>query len=121
MKAEKVIVPIVIVGVLGAATYVIYRYFKKKSGEKKAAAFRKANPYKPLSESQLQQTGKSFTEFLERLKKDREKPTQLIPNTQPQGFAQSGGFGSPSLLNTQSTIFQPINQPLGTLNFKPKY
>jgi hypothetical protein len=35
MKAEKVILPIVIVGVIGAATYVIYRYFKKKNDEKK--------------------------------------------------------------------------------------
>ena len=120
MKAEKVIVPIVIVGVIGAATYVIYRYFKKKNDEKKAAEFRKANPYKPLTEAQLQQTGKSFTDFLERLKKGRENQP-LIANTQPKGFAQSGGISSPSLLNTQSSIFQPINQPLGTINFKPTY
>jgi hypothetical protein len=120
MKAGKILIPIAVVGVVGAATYVIYRYFKKKNDEKKAAEFRKANPFKPLTESQLQQTGKSFTDFLERLKKGRDTQT-LIPNTQPKGFAQSGGFGSPSLLNTQSSIFQPINQPLGTINFKPKF
>jgi hypothetical protein len=120
MKAGKILVPIAVLGVVGAATYVIYRYFKKKNDEKKAAEFRKANPFKPLTESQLQQTGKSFTDFLERLKKGRDSQT-LISNTQPKGFAQSGGFGSPSSLNTQSSIFQPINQPLGTINFKPKY
>jgi len=116
MKATNVIIPIAVVGVLGATAFLIYRYVKNK----KAGEYRKANPYKPLSEGKLQQTEKSFKDFIEKLKKGQENRT-LIQNTQPKGFAQSGGFSSPSLINTQSSIYQPFNQPLGTLNFKPKY
>jgi hypothetical protein len=57
--------------------------------------------------------------MVDKLKVKRDNTT-LISNTQPQGFAQSGGFSSPSLVNTQSPIFQSTNQPLGTINFKPK-
>jgi uncharacterized SAM-binding protein YcdF (DUF218 family) len=120
MKAEKIVISIGVLGVLGISTYFLVRYLKKKKQEKKAGEYRKANPYKPLTESQLQQTGKSFTDFLERLKKEREKPKPLINNTQPKGFAQSGGFTSPSLIESQ--LFTPnTSQPLGTIGFTPKY
>jgi hypothetical protein len=98
MKADKIIVPIAILGILGAGSFLLYTYFKNKRKQSVKSAFKP-----PLSESQLQQTEKS-----------------LISNTQPQGFAQGGGFTSPSLLNTQSPIFQLTNQPLGTIKFKPE-
>jgi hypothetical protein len=81
MKAEKVIVPIVIVGVIGAATYVIYRYFKKKNDEKKAAEFRKANPYKPLTEAQG-----NATAFGMRMKESN----QLINDLEKKGITNTG-------------------------------
>jgi hypothetical protein len=114
MKADKIIVPIAILGILGAGSFLLYTYFKNKRKQSGKSAFKP-----PLSESQLQQTEKSFKDYVDKLKKKQESTT-LISNTQPQGFAQSGGFTSPSLVNTQSPIFQSTNQPLGTINYKPK-
>lgn len=116
---EKVLISVAVLGVVGAAAFVLVKFLNKKKGEKaerEASEFRKANPYKPLSEGQLENISKSFSKSLEKRLEDFGKP-----KTQPTPFAQSGGFSSPSLLNTQSSIFQPTNQPLGTINFKPRY
>ena len=121
---EKVLLAIGALGVLGAAAFVIYKLAKTKSAAKKEAEareFRKKNPYKPLTETEMGNISKSFSQSIEKRLQDfgksATKPT-------PTPFAQSGGFTNPSLGNLQSPIFQPLNlsnKPSGTLNYTPRY
>ena len=119
---EKILLSVAALGILGAAAYVIYKLTTTKSAAQKEAEareFRKKNPYKPLSEGQLDNISKSFSKSVEKRLQDFGKP-----KPQPTPFAQSGGVTSPSLINTQSSIFQPLNlsnQPSGTIDFKPRY
>ena len=87
------------IAIVGVGSYFIYRQVKKSRQKKTFQP--------PLSESQLKQTEKSFQDYLDKSKKKQDSTT-LIANTQPKGFAQTGGFQSPSSVNPQSSLFQKI-------------
>jgi hypothetical protein len=100
MKAARIIVPIAILGILGATTYVIYRYFKNKSDKKKAVDLLKNNSSKSLPQ----------------LVKSAENPFQLFPqgSTKPNEV-----FISPPT-TPRSLIFQPMNQQGNVSLLRPK-
>jgi hypothetical protein len=108
MKAARIIVPIAILGILGATTYVIYRYFKNKSDKKKAVDLLKNNSSKSLPQL--------VSKSLPQLVKSAENPFQLFPqgSTKPNEV-----FISPPT-TPRSLIFQPMNQQGNVSLLRPK-
>ena len=98
MKAEKIIVPIAIVGILGAASFVVYRYFKKQSDAKKA---RQPITAKPLSQ----------------MATSSENPFQLFP----QGSTTPKEVIISTPATPRSLIFQPTNQQGNASLLRPKF
>ena len=98
MKAEKIIVPIAIVGILGAASFVVYRYFKKQSDAKKAP--------KPITAKSLSQMATSA-----------ENPFQLFP----QGSTTPKEVIISTPATPRSLIFQPTNQQGNVSLLRPKF
>ena len=105
MKAEKIIVPIAIVGILGAASFVVYRYFKKQSDAKKAP--------KPITAKPLSQTAKPLSQMAT----SAENPFQLFP----QGRTTPKEVIISTPATPRSLIFQPTNQQGNVSLLRPKF
>jgi hypothetical protein len=105
MKAGKILVPIAVLGVVGAATYVIYRYFKKKNDAKKAPQPITAKPL-PITAKPLSQMATSA-----------ENPFQLFP----QGSTRPKEVFISTPATPRSLIFQPTNQQGNASLLRPKF